>query len=455
VALLAFVLLAPAVSFADSVRVKNGNDAGRGSFRAAVETANANQNINKIEFRKRVRVRLLSDVVYTGSQKLKLVGRGSRITAAPTAPVAATWDGGLFVSKGGADLNIRDLQFRDSFNSGIGIFIPESQEGTVTIELKDVSVRNSRFHGVFVDGQSYDGFNTDDIPHPDCVDPHPFDSDSSIFVELEETDILNNGTLRGGFNLGVDEDGTEVYLIEPGSDPDYPDGALAGCPADFDGLRVDDGGPGGITGLIEESRFNGNLADGIEFDDTGAGSVVIYVVDSEINENGETGTGDLDDGLDLDEAGPGNLIATLNGVDILNNRDEGLDFDEAGDGSAAVFLSAVNASGNEDQGLKVDEEDAGNLSVSVSLAVINDSLSQNGIELTEELEGDLVATFADVIVNGNDDWALEAEQQTFGDDIGRVEFLESDLTGNGDPSVTVDPSEITVTFSDTVFDPAP
>lgn len=408
--------LAASVGFAHgTVRVTSEANDGPGSFRAAVEAANANHGISRIVFKRGLEIEVESDVTYTGAQKLTLVGRGSTVTASEDAVPAPTWDGGLFASTGGADLRIQKLGFYDSPNNGIGVFLPADAEGTVELVLSNVTVDGARFHGVFFDGQSTTGFNTDDVLHPDCVDPYPVDAPASMEIAVWGSTITNNGTLAGGFDTGTpfEVDGETV---------------LTGCPADFDGIRVDDGGDGGIQGSVVFSTVDDNLADGIEFDDTGAGGVSLFAAATRIHGNGETGTDDLDDGLDIDEAGEGSLEAVLIGLSIRDNRDEGLDFDEAGEGDVVVIVRGTDSSANEDEGFKIDEEDEGNLTVQVSRSSFDDSLSQDGVDLTEEGDGSFFGVFLQTLIQGNDGDAIDADQEDAGE--GALIAIGSDFTGN-------------------------
>lgn len=408
--------MAASVGFAaGTVRVTTGADDGPGSFRAAVEAANANGAIRRIVFTRGLDVVVDSDVTYTGSQSLALVGRGSSVTASESALPAPAWDGGLFASTGGGNLRIQSLGFYDSPNNGIGVFVPADAEGTIRLVLENVTVDGARFHGVFFDGQTTTGFNTDDVIHPDCVDPYPVDPAASMDISVWGSTITNNGTLAGGFDTGTpfELDGETV---------------LTGCPADFDGIRVDDGGDGGISGSVVFSTVDGNLADGIEFDDTGAGGVSLFAAATQIHGNGETGTDDLDDGLDIDEADEGDLQAVLIGLSIRDNRDEGLDLDEAGDGDVVVIVRGTDSSANEDEGFKIDEEDAGNLFVQVSRSSFDDSLSQDGVDLTEAGDGSFFGVFLQTLVQGNDGDAIDADQDDAGE--GALIVIGSDLTGN-------------------------
>jgi hypothetical protein len=413
-----------------TVRVTSGADSGAGSFREAVAAASADSSIKKITFSKGLAIDLASPVVYTGDQGLILSGNDTTISGA-SATAASTWDGGLFVSASAADITISRIDFVDSFNNGIAVFVPESATGTVSLRLSRVSVERSTFHGVYVDGQFTADYNTDDEPHAACADPHPFDSAASIRLVVNRSAIIDNGQLVGG----------------------YDDSTATGCPRDFDGIRVDDGGAGGVTASITRTVVTGNLADGVEYDERDAGDVKSYAASSTFSRNGESGVTsdglvDLDDGFDIDEDGDGDLKATFYRVDAEDNRDEGLDLDEAGNGNATLYVSRVNANRNEDQGVKLDESNDGSLEATISRSVVNDSLSQDGIELTEEDDGDLNGTIWRTTVTGNDDAGVKGEQQPDGE--GKLRITDSDLFGNNDGAYNIDPAEITLKLVDVI-----
>ena len=429
---LLLVVLASSVHAAP-VAVSNGSDSDRGSFRAAVDAANADSSIHRIVFTPGLTVLLDGDVVYTGSQRLTIDGNSSAVVPSAAFAPADTWDGGLFVSTGGADMTLTDIGFYESPNNGVGVFLPEDAKGKIRIALHNVVIEASRFHGLYVDGQFAEEYDTDGVVHPDCKDPWPYDSDAGIVLDVRRVDILSNGTLAGGYDTGTPIEGGD---------------GLTGCPADFDGVRADDGGKGGIEAGFDDVWIDGNLADGAELDERGPGNVRAIVRNTKITRNGETGTDDLDDGFDIDESDEGSLTAVFEDCQVSENRDEGLDLDEAGEGSARVVVRRCEANGNEDQGVKIDEEDAGRLTAYIVDSVVNDSLSQHGIEFTEEDGGGLRATVRDTEVTGNDDAAIAGEQEEPGK--GRLRVIGSDLTGNGDPSFELAGIELTV--EDTSFD---
>src|SRR5262245_30604169 len=62
---------------AADVTVTNANDAGPGSFRAAILAANGNPSIGRVVFAGVSTVNLESTVAYTGTQSLEIVGNGA------------------------------------------------------------------------------------------------------------------------------------------------------------------------------------------------------------------------------------------------------------------------------------------------------------------------------------------------------------------------------------------
>jgi hypothetical protein len=428
-------------ALADTAHVTTADDNGDGSFRAAVAAANADPAIDTIAFDAGLDITLLGEVHYTGDQGLALVGNGSVLRG--DCDPAATWDGGLFASYSAADIAISGLDVLDSCNNGVGIFIPEGADGEVGVTLMNVTISGSGYHGLYIDNQDSSGaYNTDDVPHPECMDPHPYDAKAGVSLTVIDSHVDGNGVLA----LTAWEQPAPIIENEELT-------GLTGCPADFDGIRVDDGGAGGISAWFAHSTADHNLADGIELDERGGGDVVSWAYDLSVVGNGETSAyeivlpngdtiTDLDDGFDIDEEDNGELLAVFEMATVSENRDEGLDLDEAGNGSATVYVASIEANANEDQGVKVDESGNGSLYVLVDDAIVNDSLSQNGIEFTEEDNGSLEADIVDTQATGNDDAAVAGEQTGRG--YGLIRVSGSDLAGNGDPSFDLDNIDVTV-----------
>jgi hypothetical protein len=386
--------LAAAVSLhAEEIDVTSAEDAGPGSFRAAIEVASRRAGVDAVRFAPGLSVVLDAPVVYTGAQPLLLEGRGASVAGRAGATPAPTWGAGLFVSRGGADLEIRALAFRDSFDNGVAVLVPSTATGVVRVALHEVVIEGSRFHGLFVDDQATDAFDTDDAPHPRCVDPHFSQSAAGVTLSVERSRIARNGTLAGGFDTGTP--------LAPGAQ------ALCGCPADFDGIRVDEAGAGDIRATIRDSVIGDNRADGVEYDERDGGGVFAETRDTALVGNGDTHTADLDDGFDIDEAGAGDVVARFENVTLLDNRDEGIDLDERGAGSISVEIASVVVAARRDEGVKVDESGEGDLDVRITVSRVSGS-GAAGVELAQEAPGEGRLSVLACELEGNADGAFGA-----------------------------------------------
>jgi hypothetical protein len=420
-------------AFADIVYVTNNNDSGPGSFRAAVSAANGDNDVDTIDFDSAFFIELQGEVVYESTQGLVIQGHGSMLSGGSVAVDTDTWDSGLFVATGGADLTIADLAFQKSFNNGLAVFLPEGGAG-VSIELNNVSVSQSQFFGVLIDGQATTGFNTDDIIHHACVDPHYVDYGASISVIVSNSEIVQNGRLDGGFDISL----------------------ATGCPQDFDGLRVDQGGVDDLEAWLINTHFDHNLADGAELDEKGEGSVVAWVDGSTFNHNGDTvavlctqeardeqdyyedddrcevgeDVLDLDDGFDIDEEDGGDMEAYVFDTDVNGNHDEGLDFDEAGEGNIVVEVGFVTAIGNEDEALKASEEDVGDVTAAIWDSKFKHG-GDDGTQIEEADAGDLTVVVTDSKITHNAKAGINVEQAGSGN--GTLDIENTDLRRNDKP----------------------
>ena len=456
-----FVTALAALSLAGSGLVANPARAAapgvsnQAEFLAAVEDANDDSSISEIVFAPNAVIELTTEVRYTGEQDLTLVGRGATVSGATADPDIDTWDSGLFVSDSGGDLTVERLTFTDSFNNGLAVFLPEGS-GTVEIVLDQVTVTDAQFHGVLIDGQATTGYNTDDFIHPTCVDPHFVDSGSSIDITVDRSVITGAGQLDG-----------------------YDISQATGCPQDFDGLRVDQGGVGDLIADLDRSNFDGNLADGVELDEKGDGSVDAAVDRSSFDDNGDTvkilctveefcgddldeEIEDLDDGFDIDEEDPGDLTVVVSRSEVNDNRDEGMDMDEAGDGSIVGIVTKTEALRNGDEGYKASEADAGDNTADISKSTFEDAGNDqievesedgdgsgtvtvtvstttstgadgSGVKAVEDDGGAVLVTVDKSTLAGNGEWGVEAEGGS-----GSVNVTRSDLSGNGEGEVEAD-----------------
>ena len=156
VALAAALFAAPVAASAATAIVLNDRDDGPGSFRQAIERANANPSIDTIQFLFTVRtVHLKATVEYTGTQALTIHGNGATIDGStivvdpdfePSDP--PTTEGVALAATGGGDLAISGLTIRKAPSEGLAMLIPVGATGTVRLWLFNVEVAGNQGHGV-------------------------------------------------------------------------------------------------------------------------------------------------------------------------------------------------------------------------------------------------------------------------------------------------------------------
>ena len=138
-------LLAGASS--DVALVSNSNDSGPGSFRAAIDLANADPDVAHVQFTGSARVIALQQTVnFTGAQALTIRGNGAVLDGSGIALGAA------FLATGGG-VTISRLTVRDAPAEGIAVEVPAGATGTIYVWLAQVEVRDNRGHGVLVNEQ--------------------------------------------------------------------------------------------------------------------------------------------------------------------------------------------------------------------------------------------------------------------------------------------------------------
>lgn len=392
--LLVISLLAALTSIKTLAASKISDEA---SLKSAIAMANADSSINKIVFAKNAHIRLTSPVIYTGSQDLILSGNESTIDGnmagsfvLDTDLTAITTDGTL-VFKTAGDIVINKLTIINSAARGIVVNIPDDAQGNDSkVVLHKVNILNSALYGLHIDD------NADEFDEGD--------KGSAVGVELNisQSSFIGNGL-----------------------------GAI-----DFDGIRIDERGRGGISVMITDTHIDGNGGDGLELDEAGKGNVKVSMQRVTLNDNGFYNKEDLDDGFDIDEAGKGDIEVSLSQVEVNRNRDEGLDFDEQGEGSVVLLLRGVVALDNTDEGIKVDEQDAGNIEAKVVDSKVMGN-GDEGLQLSELGEGRIVVQLQKVSAADNkgygvkiEQWFVEDEKQPV-EEAGSVTTKELILSDNG------------------------
>jgi hypothetical protein len=373
-------------------RVTNTDDSGPGSFRAAVEGANADSAVSRIIFNNNLgAITLESTVTYDGDQALVIDGTGAVVDSSGGAFA-------LLVADGGADLELRNLTFQDSGAEGVVVDVPLGAVGTQVVTLADVVLNNNALEGLLIN--DCETFDLDT-----CLG-----SEAGIVLSLASSAVTNNG--RG-------------------------DGVT-----DIDGIRINERGEGGVEVSFLNSSIDLNGGDGIEVEEGDDGGVSIWAAYSTFHDNGDQDPDDLEDGIDVDERNDGDVSATFIDISVVGNFDEGLDLNEDDEGDLSLWIvhsdvaDSVDGDGlrcrengdgdviaevvqcviinNHDEGIQFSEENGGDLIVDMQNVVVVDN-GDHGMQLEEENDGSLSAILAGLIVDNNNDDGIQIEEKDDGD----------------------------------------
>ena len=237
-------------------------DAGPGSFRAAIDSANGDPAVTLVHVHsgESRTIALQSTVVFSGTQELTHPRR-----SAPRSTAPASRRPGISAT-GGGDLTVSDLTVRNAPAEGIAVEVPATATGTLRLALRASTILGNKGHGVLVNDQ-VDPATTDGVP------PNPADRRPRLPSRVVNTRFIGNG-----------------YSV-----------------SDRDGLRVNEGGAGDLTITVRLVTADGNAADGIEVDERGPGDVRLDMCGARINGNGVFDPADLDDGFDIDESDDGSV----------------------------------------------------------------------------------------------------------------------------------------------------
>ncbi len=362
--------------YANTAIVSSSADNGAGSFRAAIELANSDSSYTEIDFNPGLGpINLVSSVIFIGPQPLMISGENTTIDGSGIGA------GNTFETTMTKYLSIKDLAVEDSTAKGILVSVPLDADSDVMVTLDNVTITGSSLYGLHIDDNSND------------EDDEGEGAPIGVIMTLMDSSFTGNGT-----------------------------GEL-----DFDGVRVDERGNGGISAYVFNTAIDANGGDGMELDEGQNGNVELYMSDSSLNENGFFNEEDLDDGLDIDEGGQGNILVTMMSVDVNGNYDEGLDFDEAGQGNVKLNLTDITAEENMDEGIKVDEEDDGSINAQLTNVSVSDG-GDDGIQMESVDKGQLHALMTNVTSTGNAKYGVKLET----DDKGWLKHTNSDFSGNDD-----------------------
>ncbi|MFO8173705.1 MAG: hypothetical protein R6T96_05435, partial [Longimicrobiales bacterium] len=384
-----------------TVRVRNAEDAGFGSFRAALEMATADPLVNTILFESGIGVIEISrSLEYGGTQDLL-------ITSAEAVVDGEDCSCDALVVSGGGDLTIEKMTFRNASENGIFVEIPHDATGLVTVTLDQVGIQGNGLHGFYLD---------------DLADGNDSGGNSAagIFLDFKNVAIQGNG-----FRQDI---------------------------TDRDGVRVEEGGSGGIELRADGSLFQGNAGDGVELREFGLGEVVVDIRFSRLDGNGSQPQNPdrMEDGLDIHEAGPGSVRLDIRGSDqttssLEGNGSRGINITEEGSGDVILNLDRVLGSGNGTGFMDVIEDadarsnpsgGSGNLEVTFN-KVTAEQAGEDGVHLEEFGLGSLMVTTRELDLSGNGGDGLFVGENGVGDLL--VEIRGSLFNGNG--TILRDPND--------------
>ena len=395
----------------DKIVVRNANDSGQGSLRAALLSGKTTVEIDASVGS----IKLLSPLIVEDVKKLNILGAGQWIDGSKIVG-----NDHILSMKSIADLTVQGINFvgnaeeisqdpdKQVGGSAIYVGVPASFAQDLNVSLKNVSIARVGGHGVHVSdcstGSICGGGNSAEGKG----------SSASIYVDLDSVSIRNVGYGR----------------------------------QDGDGFRVDERGIGSIYMNISNSLFYEAGADGMELDEAGSGDVVVNIDKSAFLNNGaycdlvkfkngskcdDEGSPDLDDGFDIDEADEGSIMINLTNTDANHNYDEGFDFDEQGKGDIVFNGKLLEAASNLNEGIKVSEENGGSVRVLLSqLLAVDNNGSKEGVQIEEEGKGDLEVRLGKSTMIGGAAEKLKVEQADKGKGILKIESsneIELDLKG--------------------------
>jgi hypothetical protein len=475
------------------VSVTNAKDAGGGSFRAAVEKANADRSVGSIVFKPGQKpIGLATPVVYSGPQALEIVGSGRVVDGAGLAPDAAD----AILARGGGNLSVALLTIRNAPGQGLTYQVPAGATGTKKVTLTGVRVLGNDGHGVLVNDQDFpDEAGDPDVSPP--VPPNAAGSAASLEVRIVASEVSGNGSAaldRDGVRINegadgnlrlvvaltrvADNGGDGVELDERGDgNVDFGVSGLQLARNGFfdieadpdDGMDVDESGAGAVIGDVVASAASDNAEEGWDLNENDAGDFLVDMTLVEASRNGEEG---IDFEEDDDFAGGGNLVTALNGIRADGNAagDAGVKIREKGDGDLGATIRNVQANANQADGVNVREDAAGNLEATIDRATApantgdgveleenaagnltgtvdrstTDGNGQDGVELDENGAGNLAGTVSRGSASTNASVGVRADQQVSAGDLGTLDLIEMTVAGNPDGNVVAN-AGVTVT----------
>jgi hypothetical protein len=251
--------------------------------------------------------------------------------------------------------------------------------------------------------------------------------------------IRAGGAVLDGNQLG---DGESAFVADGGGNLTISGLGVSRAPGNGITVKVPDDATGTLHVRLEEVVIRNNGLHGILINDQAeyfsdpastseegsAAGLRVEVVRSRFERNGFSLIDS--DGLRINEGGSGTLAAHVRDTRFANNGADGLELDERGDGDADFSLQGTSLIGNGsfttedlDDGIDVDEGGEGDL-----IGRFNDVLAsrnfEQGFDLNENGPGDLRARMVDVKAVANAEEGIEFEED---DDVAGGGGIDAEL----------------------------
>ncbi|MGE0230065.1 MAG: hypothetical protein AB7U23_16315 [Dehalococcoidia bacterium] len=409
---------------ATTVYVTSNADSGAGTFRAAVDQANSNPDVNVIKFLTNGPVTLQSQVFYTGSQSLTISGLLKTVIQGSSC---GPHESALLLSTSGGDLTLLNLTFQNNAcGHGVRVILP-STDRTVSLTLNGVLMKNNAASGFLVTEDDEECIN-----RPASINLNVL---YSSFTGNVESGVRAREYGEGGLAATVrfsqfKNNGEDGLALDEGCDGDLTLKALTSTFNENgdDGAVAEESGGGQANATFAALNASGNGQDGIDFNETdeGAAPASLGTADADevdeapqLNRNPEAATCTGDD-----------LTLTVSGGVAVNNGEDGIEADEESCGHLYATFTMVMANGNGDEGIELDEEEGGDALVSASATQTSDNgrdtFDGNGIDIDEFDDGSIDAELSGFTANANG----SADGDGDGIDINESSYGSATITVN-------------------------
>lgn len=325
----------------------------------------------------------------------------------------------------------------------IAITSPLTRSGSVNIWGNNVTISGNGLAldllhvtdatWVLIDRVSFDDGGAFGLP-PGATDG------AGLHVELDGDDhsvavVLNRVEVRGisGHGIWIDDNESAPGGVTLRTNRVTVDNSGIGA-FDRDGIRVDETGTGSIIWSDRHGTYTNAGADGVELDERGPGKVLVDVRNSVFNGNG-------DYCLPIDPNDPPYADPTCvedDDGDLVLDLDDGFDIDEADDGDIVATIRNVTMNDNYDEALDFDEAGEGSIRASVSHLTAERNIDE-GIKFSEEDSGSVTATISKVTILDGEDDAIEIEEEDDGNNT--VVVKDSTIEGNGKNGIKIEEAD--------------